>query len=568
MSARDLRPVGPVEHLDRALLVARRGGLARAVRAWGAGSVPAVAMGAVYVVERVEGVHGLRLSLALLLVLAWCARAVLLARVVREDARALWDGLRIPPGAGRTVDVVRTALVAALGLWGWAWLLVAGSFGGALGVALTLPVFALRGGVAPTWLARVACTEDAGLRAFGRAALDEGGSRTAGIASEALLLAGTLGLAVNLYGLVLFAAMLGRSFFGLEVALVQAFLAPQNTLVQLGALLSAFVVLEPLRAASVAARFLDARVREEGLDLRALVDEAVASGVRATSRASTRAAFVLAVAGGLALSASTVAAQAPGDAPPHVAASPDAAARALDAIKPRPGDASPAAPPVVPFAEGPHDASDEAVRARVDAVLARPEFREFAAERGAGLTELIARLLAWLLRPREMPRLEALPLFALPMPGAWFFALFAGLLVVGVFAFLWRTYRPRAAQNVPASAGPAAARDVRERAPESLLDDAGALAASGALREALRALYLATLVALDRRRLIAFDPHRTNWQYLRAMPRGEARRLFAEFTRIFDHKWYGAEPTALADYEACRALAARIVAETSGGGAR
>jgi hypothetical protein len=221
----------------------------------------------------------------------------------------------------------------------------------------------------------------------------------------------------------------------------------------------------------------------------------------------------------------------------------------------------------VPFAEGPHERADDAVRTRVDAVLARPEFREFAPERGAGLTELIGRLIAWLLRPRALPHFQAPSLFSLAMPGGWFFVLFAALLFVGVLAYLWRTARPRVARGAPGMVAAAAGLDVRERAPDALLDEAGTLASRGALREALRALYLATLVALDRRRLIAFDPHRTNWQYLRAMPRGEARRLFAEFTRIFDHKWYGAEPTALTDYEACRALAARIVAETAGGGA-
>jgi len=392
------------------------------------------------------------------------------------------------------------------------------------------------------------------------------------VASEALLLAGTLGLALNLYGVAVFAATLGRSFFGLDVALVQAFLAPQNALVQLGALLAAFVLVEPLRAGSIAARFLDARVREDGLDLRALVDEAVASNERAASRAVGRAALVLCVAGGLALVAEPAAAQSHGVTPRFGVPPTDDATRALDAVKPRPGDARSGdehtvAQSSVPFAEGPREAADDAVRTRVDAVLARPEFREFAPERGAGVTELIAKLLAWLLRPRDLPRFSAPAFFSLGMPGGWFFVLFAALLFAAVLAYLWRTVRPRAARGAPGMAPAVVALDVRERPPEAILDEAGVLASRGALREALRALYLATLVALDRRRLIAFDPHRTNWQYLRAMPRGEARRLFAEFTRIFDHKWYGAEPTALTDYEACRALAARIVRDTAGGGA-
>ncbi len=577
VSARALRPVGPLEHLDRALLVVRRGGVVRAARAWLAGALPAAVIVGVYYVERVEGVRGLRLPLALALVAAWCARAVLLAPVAREGALALWDGLRPPPGAGRAVDVVRTALVVGLGLWVWAWLLVAGSLAGAVGIALVLPVFALRGAVAPAWLARAACTNDAGLRGFGRAALDHAGARVAGVAIEAMLIGAALGLAVNLYGLLALAAVLGRSLFGLEVALVQAFLSPQNDFVLLVVGLAAFVLLEPLRAASAAAGYLDARVREEGLDLRALVDDALTVGVRTAARA----ALGLVAVGALALATSQAAAQprpVPGaDGGPSV--SDDEGTRWLDAIKPRPaaaprvaasgrgvGEAIGARRDAVEGHESIDDSADSAVRARVDAVLARPEFREFAEARGAGITELLTRILEWLLRPRDLGWLPEPPALALPMPGGWFFLLLAALLVVAVLAYLVSAHRPRAAASPAGASAAVSLADVRERPPAELLDEAGLLAARGALREALRALYLATLVALDRRRLIAFDPHRTNWQYLRAMPRGEARRLFAEFTRIFDHKWYGAEPTALADYEACRALAAAIVAQGAGEG--
>jgi hypothetical protein len=95
-------------------------------------------------------------------------------------------------------------------------------------------------------------------------------------------------------------------------------------------------------------------------------------------------------------------------------------------------------------------------------------------------------------------------------------------------------------------------------APASQLDEAARLAALGDARAALRALYLATLFALDRSRLIEYEPSRTNWQYLRGLPPGELRSAFAAFTRIFDHKWYGHEPATLDDYRACRQLADRI----------
>jgi hypothetical protein len=96
------------------------------------------------------------------------------------------------------------------------------------------------------------------------------------------------------------------------------------------------------------------------------------------------------------------------------------------------------------------------------------------------------------------------------------------------------------------------------RTPLHYLDEAAQLAERGEARAALRALYLATLVNLDRAHLIDFEPAKTNWQYLRGLPPGELRKLFAAFTRIFDHKWYGHEPATPEDYRRSRALAERI----------
>ena len=61
--------------------------------------------------------------------------------------------------------------------------------------------------------------------------------------------------------------------------------------------------------------------------------------------------------------------------------------------------------------------------------------------------------------------------------------------------------------------------------------------------------------------MISFEPSRTNWQYIRGMPRGETRTLFSTFTRVFDHKWYGRENTSMEDYLECRRLADRICAD-------
>jgi len=61
---------------------------------------------------------------------------------------------------------------------------------------------------------------------------------------------------------------------------------------------------------------------------------------------------------------------------------------------------------------------------------------------------------------------------------------------------------------------------------------------------------------------IRFDPAMTNWQYLRHLPQGESRTLFASLCRLFDYKWYGKEPATEAEYREARAIAERLLAPT------
>lgn len=550
--ARPLRSAGPLSTLDRAIGLARHSALEVAVPAWAGGSVLAAALLGIYYVERVEGISSLRLPLALLLVLAFGARSVLLARAAGRVALALWDPGRSGEATGRTVDVLRTAWVAGLGLWVWSWLLVLGSLGGPVGVVAVVPLLALRGAVAPSWLARATREPDAGWRAFGRAIGDTGGRRFEALLIEAMMLAGALGLALNLYVLLMIGLLLARSFAGIELASIETFLSPNNTFVLLTVGASALILLEPLRAALSALAYTDARVREDGLDLRAAVEDAIERSARRAPPPGARAAAALLVV----LAGSGLArAQEPPPAFP-----PPPLGEALDEELTEPGERPLGLSLVghIPYAR-PTD-GDLGADERAREILSRSEFRELAEHRGDGLRELVERLFEWLLRPREeLPQVDTSALSGLALPGAWFFiaAALVLLLAVGVFLFVTRRRERRDA----ASAASALTSDPRDRPPAAFLDDAARLAESGELRDALRALYLATLVALDRRRLIAFDPHLTNWKYLRQMPRGSARDAFAAFTRLFDHKWYGREPTTPAEYERCRVLAQQIVGD-------
>lgn len=552
---RDLAPVGPLGMLERSLELARAGGLDVAVPAMAGGSLLGFAVLVTYYVERVEGLHSIRWALALALVLAWWGRAYLVGVASRRVARAMWDA-EDEPGAGHPLDVLRTAGAAGLGLWVWSWPLIVATMAGVVGVVFVVPFFALRGAVAPSWIARSACSARSGWAAFADAVRDNAGRRVEGVLTEALILAGALGLAVNLYAAALVVLMLMRTFGGLELASIESFLSASNVFVLIAVAAVTLVLFEPLRAAHSAAAYVGARVRAEGLDLTVALEEAIRhSKGRARRGAATDAVRAASVLLAVLCFAPLAQAQQPPLPPPPTYEEPAGPPPFPPEIVRR-SDPSPAQPVLALET----DPIDREVQGDVEAILARPEFREFDDRRGDGLRDLIERLFEWMFRPREqLPRMDASGLSAIPLPGAWVFLVIGAALLLGVGAYLFVTYGPRREEEEGAGATVAGELDPRERAPRSFLDEAAELAERGDLRAALRALYLATLVALDRRRWIAFDPHLTNWQYLRQMPRGETRSAFRELTRLFDYKWYGEEDTTLDDYARCRELSAQIV---------
>jgi hypothetical protein len=322
---------------------------------------------------------------------------------------------------------------------------------------------------------------------------------------------------------------------GLDVAFVSSFLSPDNAFVLL--LLSALVLvlLEPLRAGISAQAFVDARSRRDGADLHAAVDAAIAQSSERKRRNA--------------------------DSLPPGAAALILVACALALGTPASVQAQTAAPPTVDAPEsGPlESAADAHAREEIAEILARKEFREFAERDDRFLSDLIEKLLNALAElgssaerdtestPVRLPALSPWVLMALAVVGLCLIAVYAA---AGRRAAALPARRTAAEVQLPTTSGPM-----------SLLDEAALLAARGDMRGALRALYVATLLMLDRRQLIEYETWKTNGQYIRAMPRGEARRLFAAFTHIFDRKWYGHEPASAQDYEQCRALAERLGAE-------
>ncbi len=93
------------------------------------------------------------------------------------------------------------------------------------------------------------------------------------------------------------------------------------------------------------------------------------------------------------------------------------------------------------------------------------------------------------------------------------------------------------------------------RPPEGWAHLADELAARGEYREAVRSLYLALLSRLHREGAILYDSTLSNWDYLRQFKgRREWLPPFRELTRRFDFTWYGNLPVGPDGYRDFRAL--------------
>jgi hypothetical protein len=99
-----------------------------------------------------------------------------------------------------------------------------------------------------------------------------------------------------------------------------------------------------------------------------------------------------------------------------------------------------------------------------------------------------------------------------------------------------------------------------ERPPAELWREADEQARNEQYLQAVRSLYLAVLSLLHRQQLLRFEPTRTNGEYLqqvRLAPQApaELHAVFGEFTALFERKWYGDRACEAAEFRACRKLA-------------
>ncbi|MFN3650739.1 MAG: DUF4129 domain-containing protein [Armatimonadota bacterium] len=195
-------------------------------------------------------------------------------------------------------------------------------------------------------------------------------------------------------------------------------------------------------------------------------------------------------------------------------------------------------------------------------VLAQPEFQPLAGR--AELRDLVRvdsrapkgwwkSFSDWLnktLFKPQQPNVKA-PNWSLPGGGAWlepllWIVLAAAVIAVVVLFARWLVERPlrEAGPAVATAAAPPLEASATENALDHTVDEWELFAqqwlGQGDARQAVRALYLATLVHLHRQRRIDYNRALTNWVYVRQF-RGEpeAQGTLRRLTRMFDEVWYG-----------------------------
>ncbi len=86
--------------------------------------------------------------------------------------------------------------------------------------------------------------------------------------------------------------------------------------------------------------------------------------------------------------------------------------------------------------------------------------------------------------------------------------------------------------------------------PESIRREAYEWSQKGDYRQAIRCLFLSLLLYLDKVGMLAYDPGKTNGQYLGEVYKGmdKEAKAFASLTLLFERKWYGMEESTQQDF--------------------
>ena len=413
-------------------------------------------------------------------------------------------------------------------------------------------------------------------------------------------------LALNLHLATQFALSLGRSLFGFDVTFAERFTSMDNPswLATIAAV--TFALFEPVRAAAATLLLIDGRVRQEGLDLIAQVDQL-------PQRKKTRGvslAVALALCFALPARADTAlherAQRLSSDCGFEIDLSAfervsnedqSAMARFLSRVERRAEEED---------CELAEDDLREGLRlfhelevqppagdaqAQAKEILSRPEFavsappgeaeaKEEEPEGQGWWQKLLRALWEWLMKQdkEEPTRPPVTPTVDSPdMAGANAVMIGALVLVAAVLVFiLIRSLRkPKQATAALDESGGLVTQPLEHDAMSALSKPAETwagladeLAARGEYREAIRHLYLALLARLHRDGVIDYDPTLSNWEYLFAFKGASSLKAgFKELTRRFDFAWYGNVGVDSLAYSVFRQVAEPLLAPAKEGAA-
>jgi hypothetical protein len=187
-----------------------------------------------------------------------------------------------------------------------------------------------------------------------------------------------------------------------------------------------------------------------------------------------------------------------------------------------------------PFADG---SATEAL-ARLEVILSQPAFQWEQKQPSfwARLWERIDRFLFNLL-PDEVAG------------GNLFVYLLTGVGIVALAGILFAVARSLLVSFAPESKTGGVMEDEAPLTAEAALGQARERSRGGDYRNAVRYLYLSTLLLLDERGLLRYDRARTNREYLRAVAdRPDLSETLRDVVDVFDRVWYGFQPIDDATY--------------------
>ncbi len=392
-------------------------------------------------------------------------------------------------------------------------------------------------------------------------------------------------LGINLYLFNQLVLSLARQLFGFDVTFAERFTSFDNPTWMAIIVAISFALFEPVRAATATLMLIDGRVRQEGLDLIAQVEQLP---TRKKSRGVPLAAVALALCFALPARAESALAQRAARVTDKCAMHVDLApltrheipaedqsslSRLVSRVEHRAYDDDDCDAAEADLREGLKlYAEVQAQPAPIDAqgkvkeILQRPEFGTVlekpkdttaddpeAPDEPGWLARLLKEFLEWLAKHESKPREASDPVDrptgSPSMAGANTVMITALVIVAAALLFIFvRSFRSRKPEVLALDDSGGLTQTPLEhdsmsalsKPPETWAGLADELAARGEFREAIRHLYLALLSRLHRDGVIDYDPTLSNWEYLFAFKGAAPRKgAFRELTRRFDFAWYG-----------------------------